>query len=114
MAGGLRVGPAIGFVGALVHASVTTKLWPSHPLVDSRSGIVSGCQRKIKKENSRTVRPPGFVLVLDDDLPQSCGHAVGVVVYHRLSDLQSRLPHEIFEFLPSAMGWNLSLSDLRV
>lgn len=37
IAGGLLVGPAMGFVGAQVRASVTTKLWPSHPLVDRRS-----------------------------------------------------------------------------
>jgi hypothetical protein len=27
----------MGFVGALVRANVTTKLWPSHPLVDRRT-----------------------------------------------------------------------------
>lgn len=38
MADGLLVGPAMGLVGALVRASVTTRLWPSHPFVDNRSG----------------------------------------------------------------------------
>lgn len=37
IAGGLLVGPAIGVVGELVRANVTTKLWPSHPFVDKRS-----------------------------------------------------------------------------
>jgi hypothetical protein len=37
MAEGLLVGPAMGLVGVLVRESVTTRLWPSHPLVESRS-----------------------------------------------------------------------------
>lgn len=31
----------MGFVGELVRANVTTKLWPSHPLVDNRSAYRS-------------------------------------------------------------------------
>lgn len=41
IAGGLLVGPAMGFVGALVRASVTIRDRPSHPLVDNRSVLVS-------------------------------------------------------------------------
>lgn len=42
MTGGLLVGPAIGLVGVLVRDSVTTRLWPSHPFVESRSSISLG------------------------------------------------------------------------
>lgn len=36
---GLLVGPAMGRVGAQVFDSVTTRLWPSQPVEDSRSDI---------------------------------------------------------------------------
>lgn len=36
---GLLVGPAMGRVGAQVLDSVTTRLWPSQPVEDSRSDI---------------------------------------------------------------------------
>jgi hypothetical protein len=32
----------MGLVGVLVRASVTTRLWPSHPQVESRSVAVLG------------------------------------------------------------------------
>jgi hypothetical protein len=55
-AGGLLVGPAMGFVGALVRASVTTRLWPSHPLVDRRSVRqvkIEKVKRKTEEEHLR-------------------------------------------------------------
>lgn len=36
---------------------------------------------------------------------------MAIVVYYRLSYMQSRLTHEILQFLPTAMGWNLSCSS---
>jgi hypothetical protein len=36
---------------------------------------------------------------------------VAIVVYYRLSYMQSRLTHKILQFLPTAMGWNLFCSS---
>lgn len=66
---GLFVGPAMGFVGAFASDSVTVRLWPFHPFVDNRS---RGSHQIEGDDNigpaELTVRSPGLILVLDDDL----------------------------------------------
>jgi hypothetical protein len=72
MAGGLLVGPAMGFVGALVRARVTTKLCPSHPLVDRRSEcLVSSAtwNSRLEEVGQPTISTPSFIFIFDDYLP---------------------------------------------
>lgn len=62
----------MGFVGALVRANVTTKLWPSHPLVDRRSEcLVSYATREKPTEEAgaHTISTPSFIFIFDDYLP---------------------------------------------
>lgn len=56
------------------------------------------------------VRSPGLVFILDDDLAESGGESMAIIVYYCLANMQCGLAHEIFEFLPTAMRWNLELS----
>lgn len=108
MAGGLLVGPATGFVGALVRASVTTKLWPSHPLVDNRSAYRSVSQTlDLGTLEAPTISAPRFVFILDDDLSQSGGEPMAVIVDHGLSDVLRCLAHQVFQFLPAAVRGDL-------
>jgi hypothetical protein len=58
----------MGLVGVLVRASVTTRLWPSHPQVESRSVAVLGRSIGICGIQVHTVRSPGLVFIFDDDL----------------------------------------------
>lgn len=84
-AGGLLVGPAMGFVGALVRASVTTKVWPSHPFVESRSASLSESARGALGSFPLTICSPGFVLVLHDNLADAGREAMVVIIHHCLS-----------------------------
>lgn len=108
MTGGLLVGPAMGLVGALVCARVTTKLWPSHPLVDNRS-IHTVREALDNWESAHTVGTPRLVFVLDDYLSQSSGKAMIVIVHHGLSDMDCGLAHQVLKFLPSTVSGNLSV-----
>lgn len=44
----------MGLVGVLVRDSVTTKLWPSQPLVDNRSGCLVSIRHPAKSETDYT------------------------------------------------------------
>lgn len=52
------------------------------------------------------VRSPGLVFILDDDLAESGGESMAIIVYYCLANMQCSLADEIFEFLPAAMRWN--------
>lgn len=106
MHGGLVVGPAMGCVGELVRASVTTRLWPSQPLAESLSGRVSA--GILRAGLIRTEGAPCCLFVLDDDLAQSGGKPVLVIVYDGLADVQRCLADQVFELLPATVRWDLS------
>jgi hypothetical protein len=57
----------------------------------------------------RTVCSPGLVFIFHDNLAYARWEAVAIVVYYCLADMQSSLAHEVLQFLPAAMGWNLLL-----
>lgn len=109
MHGGLVVGPAMGCVGELVRASVTTRLWPSQPLAESLSGRVSAARRWVGGPALiRTEGAPCGLFVLDDDLAQSGGKPVLVIVDDGLADVQRCLADQVFELLPATVRWDLS------
>lgn len=54
-----------------------------------------------------TVRSPGLVFIFDDDLADSSGGSMVIIVYYCLANMQCSLAHEVLEFLPAAMRWNL-------
>lgn len=81
---GLFVGPAIGRVGEHVRARVTTRVWPSQPLVDSLSA--QSAQPDIEWL-VRTVGTPCGFFMLDYDLAESGGKSMVVIVDDGLADL---------------------------
>ena len=83
----------MGRVGELVRASVTTKLCPSQPLVDSLSEELLAGDSRQPSHAIPTVGPPCFIFVFHDDLAQSGGKPVVIIVYYRLSDVQGRLAY---------------------
>lgn len=97
----------MGFVGELVRASVTTKLWPSHPLVDNRSAYRSVSRPDLRTLEAPTISPPRFIFILDDDLSQSSGETMAVIVHDGLSDVLRRLAHQVFQFLPATVRRDL-------
>ena len=84
------VGPAIGFVGELVRARVTVKLCPSQPFVDSFSDTVSVVK---DKGPIHTVGTPGFLFVFDNDLAESGGKSMAVIVHDCLTYMQGGLSY---------------------
>lgn len=97
----------MGLVGVLVRASVTTRLWPSHPQVESRSVAVLGRSIGDLWGRIHTVRSPRLVFIFDDDLAESGGESMAIIVYYCLTNMQCSLANEILELLPAAMRWDL-------
>lgn len=60
-----------------------------------------------------TVCSPGLIFVLDDNLAESSGKSMTIVIYDCLADMQSSLTHKVLQLLPSTMRWNLLLVSLR-
>lgn len=86
---GLFVGPAIGRVGELVRERVTVKLCPSQPLVASLSAndMLVSLSYTIPLGGLRTKSTPGFLFIFHDDLAQSRGKAMLVIIHHSLSNV---------------------------
>lgn len=56
----------------------------------------------------RTEGAPCGLFVLDDDLAQSGGKPVLVIVDDGLADVQRCLADQVFELLPATVRWDLS------
>lgn len=52
------------------------------------------------------ISPPCFIFVFHNNLAESGGKPVVIIVYHGLSDVQGCLAYQILQFLPATVGWN--------
>lgn len=56
-----------------------------------------------------TVRAPGFVLVLNDDLAEASRMAVAIVVHNSLPYVKGCLANKVLQLLPPALWGNLGI-----
>lgn len=90
---------------------MTTKLCPSHPVVDNRSKNRGPVSESIPNLGLitliLTISTPCFVFILHDNLPQTRWESMLIIVYDGLSDVQRSLTDHVLELLPTTVGWNL-------